>query len=78
MGATLPILVTHVVRRYRNLGTSVGILYFANTLGAAFGAGFTGFVALYHFGLSSTIYMAAALNAAVAATAWFALRPRNV
>jgi predicted membrane-bound spermidine synthase len=78
MGATLPILVTHVVRRYRNLGVSVGILYFANTLGAAFGAGFTGFVALYHFGLTSTIYIAAALNAAVGAAVWFALRPRNV
>jgi len=78
MGATLPILVTHVVRRYRNLGVSVGVLYFANTLGAAFGAGFTGFVALYHFGLTSTIYIAAALNAAVGATVWLAPRPRDV
>lgn len=78
MGATLPILVTHVVRRYRNLGASVGVLYFANTLGAAFGAGFTGFVALYHFGLTSTIYIAATLNAAVGAAVWFALRPRDV
>jgi predicted membrane-bound spermidine synthase len=78
MGATLPILVTHVVRRYRNLGVSVGVLYFANTLGAAFGAGFTGFVALYHFGLTSTIYIAAALNAAIGATVWFALRRRDV
>jgi predicted membrane-bound spermidine synthase len=78
MGATLPILVTHVVRRYRNLGVSVGVLYFANTLGAAFGAGFTGFVALYHFGLTSTIYIAAALNAAVGAAVWFWLRPRDV
>jgi predicted membrane-bound spermidine synthase len=77
MGATLPILVTHVVRRYRNLGVSVGVLYFTNTLGAAFGAGFTGFVALYHFGLTSTIYIAAALNAAVSATVWFALRPHD-
>jgi predicted membrane-bound spermidine synthase len=77
MGATLPILVTHVVRRYRNLGVSVGVLYFTNTFGAAFGAGFTGFVALYHFGLTSTIYIAAALNAAVSATVWFALRPHD-
>lgn len=78
MGATLPILVTHVVRRYRNLGSSVGVLYFANTLGAALGAGFTGFVALYHFGLTSTIYIAAGLNAAIGATVWFVLRPRDV
>jgi predicted membrane-bound spermidine synthase len=78
MGATLPVLVTHVIHRYGNLGVSVGVLYFANTLGAAFGAGFTGFVALYYFGLTSTIYIAAALNAAVGATVWFALRPRDV
>jgi predicted membrane-bound spermidine synthase len=78
MGATLPILVTHVVRRYQNLGVSVGVLYFANTMGAAFGAGFTGFIALYHFGLTSTICIAAALNIAVGATVWFGLRPHDV
>jgi MFS family permease len=78
MGATLPILVTHVVRHYRNLGVSVGVLYFANTLGAALGAGFTGFVALYYFGLTSTIYIAAALNVAVSAAVWLTLRPRDV
>ena len=78
MGATLPILVTHVLRRYQNLGVSVGVLYFANTVGAAVGAGFTGFVALYHFGLTSTIYIAAALNATVSAAVWFWLRRRNV
>jgi predicted membrane-bound spermidine synthase len=78
MGATLPILVTHVMHRYRNLGVSVGTLYFANTLGAAFGAGFTGFIALYHFGLTSTIYIAAALNVTVGAAVWLALRPRGV
>ncbi len=74
MGATLPILVTRVVRRYRNLGVSVGVLYFANTLGAALGAGLTGFVALYYIGLAATIDSAAALNAAVAALVWFGLR----
>jgi MFS family permease len=38
MGATLPIPVAHAVRVYRNVGVSVGVLYLANTLGAAFGA----------------------------------------
>ena len=78
MGATLPILVTYVVRRYQNLGVSIGVLYFANTLGAAFGAGLTGFVALYYLGLTSTIYIASGLNVAVSATVWFVLRPRDV
>jgi len=52
MGATLPILVRRVIQLYQNVGESVGVLYFANTLGAALGAGFTGFVALYRFGLA--------------------------
>jgi predicted membrane-bound spermidine synthase len=78
MGATLPILVSHVVRTYRNLGVSVGVLYFANTLGAALGAGLTGFVVLYYFGLTGTIYAAAALNVVISATVWFALRGARV
>jgi predicted membrane-bound spermidine synthase len=78
MGATLPILVSHVVRRYRNIGASVGVLYFANTLGAAVGAGFTGFFALYYFGLTSTIYIASVLNVAVSVTVWFNLRESGV
>ena len=35
MGATLPIMVAFLVRRSRNVGRSVGALYFVNTLGAA-------------------------------------------
>ena len=35
MGATLPILVEYVHRHYRNVGKSVGVLYFINTLGSA-------------------------------------------
>lgn len=35
MGATLPILVAHLVRISSNVGSSVGMLYFVNTLGSA-------------------------------------------
>jgi spermidine synthase len=35
MGATLPILVIHLVRISANVGSSVGMLYFVNTLGSA-------------------------------------------
>jgi predicted membrane-bound spermidine synthase len=77
MGATLPILVTHVVQTYRNIGVSVGMLYFANTLGAALGAAATGFLALYYLGLGDTIYVAAGLNVAVSAAVWFALRAKR-
>jgi hypothetical protein len=34
MGATLPLLIEHSVRSSGNVGSSVGSLYFANTLGS--------------------------------------------
>jgi len=74
MGATLPILVTHVMRRYRNIGVSIGLLYFANTLGAALGAALTGMLVLYYLGLAATICLAAALNLLVSAAVWFGVR----
>ena len=73
MGATLPILITHVMRLYGNLGVSVGTLYCANTVGAAAGTTLTGFVALYYFGLMSTIFIAAALNITVSVGVWLTL-----
>ena len=78
MGATLPILVKRVMQLYQNVGASVGALYFANTMGAAFGAGFTGFVALYYMGLNATIDVAVALNVGVSAAVWLGLRERHV
>ncbi len=35
MGSTLPLLTAHLVRRSGNVGKSVGVLYFVNTLGSA-------------------------------------------
>ena len=78
MGATLPILVTHVVRTFRNLGVSVGVLYFSNTLGAALGAFLTGFLILYYCGLTATIWIAAGLNVAVSVLVWLTMRGARV
>jgi predicted membrane-bound spermidine synthase len=78
MGATLPILVTHVVRTFRNLGVSVGVLYFSNTLGAALGSFLTGFLILYYCGLTATIWIAAGLNLAVSALVWLTMRGERV
>jgi predicted membrane-bound spermidine synthase len=78
MGATLPILVTHVVRTFHNLGVSVGVLYFSNTLGAALGAFLTGFLLLYYCGLTATIWIAAGLNVAVSVLVWLTLRGERV
>ncbi len=78
MGATLPILVTHVVRQFRNIGVSIGLLYFANTLGAACGAALTGMLVLYYLGLASTIYVAVALNIIVSVGVSWGLPGRDV
>lgn len=74
MGATLPVLVTHVNRARRNIGASVGALYFANTLGAAYGAIATGTLLFFWVDLNGAIWLAAAGNALVAAGAWLAFR----
>jgi len=68
MGATLPLLVTHATLRTRSVGTSIGRLYFANTLGAAVA---TLSLAMFGFGaldIRTLIRVAAAINFIVAAT----------
>lgn len=74
MGATLPLLVGHLVRRTGNIGSSVGLLYYVNTLGA--GAACLACAALMFpfLGMSGSIYLAAAMNGAVAAGALVAYR----
>jgi predicted membrane-bound spermidine synthase len=72
MGATLPLL-TRAVRG--ETGATVGLLYAANTLGAAAGACATGYLVLPYFGVRATIAIAVFLNLAVATIAFF-LRAR--
>jgi spermidine synthase len=70
MGATLPILARYFELRAVSLGTSVALLYGANTLGAALGALLAGYWVLPELGVWRTTLTAAALNLAVA---WLAL-----
>ncbi|MEM9557593.1 MAG: fused MFS/spermidine synthase [Acidobacteriota bacterium] len=67
MGATLPLLVKHWVRRADQIGRGVAVLYMANTLGAAVGTVVTAFVLIPHLGLGRTLAVAVALNLGVAA-----------
>lgn len=67
MGATLPILVTHLHRHYRHIGKSVGRLYFFNTIGSAFAALVTVDVLFVFLGKQAAVAVAAGLNFAVAA-----------
>jgi hypothetical protein len=69
MGATLPLLVGHLVARTAEVGGSVGVLYAANTFGAGF-ACLVASVALFPFlGTAGTLHVAVGMNVAVAAGA---------
>ncbi len=66
MGVTLPLLVRHAVRREEAIGTRVGTLYAANTLGAAAGAVGTAFLLLPTLGLGRATLAGVGLNVCVA------------
>ena len=70
MGASLPILVADLARRWRNIGRSTGQLYAVNTLGAALGALLAGFVLFYWHTLDEAIRLAALGNFVVAVAAF--------
>lgn len=63
MGATLPLLARHAVRRDEQVGGRIGALYASNTLGAVAGALVAGFVLLPALGLRQTVYLGAVTNA---------------
>jgi spermidine synthase len=76
MGATLPILVEHLVRRSGRVGASVSRLYFVNTLGSAIACFICAVYLLREFGQSGSVSIAACLNTLVGATAYlYARRP---
>jgi spermidine synthase len=69
MGATLPLLVEHLVRSSQNIGSSVGGLYFANTLGSGVACFVAADVLMRLLGQSGSIQLAASINVLVAAGA---------
>ena len=69
MGATLPLLVEHLVRSSQNVGSSVGGLYFANTLGSGVACFVAADVLMRLLGQSGSVEFAASINALVAAGA---------
>ncbi|MBZ0135180.1 MAG: fused MFS/spermidine synthase [Planctomycetes bacterium] len=66
MGATLPILVAHLVRRTGNVGRSVGLLYFVNTFGSAAACFAVALVLMRELGQQGVVTLAAAMNGIVA------------
>jgi len=80
MGATLPILTTYLVRGSRNVGSSLGILYFVNTLGAAAACFLAAVIIMRTLGMQGTVNLAAALNVLIGlagVAAHFSLAPRG-
>jgi spermidine synthase len=69
MGATLPLLVEHLVRASRGVGSAVATLYFVNTFGSAVVCYLCAMFLLRDFGQSGSVRMAAGVNAVVGATA---------
>jgi spermidine synthase len=75
MGATLPLLARHAVRDESEIGSRIGALYSANTIGAVAGTTVAGFLLLPALGLGLTLWTAVAVNAGVFVLA--ALLARN-
>jgi spermidine synthase len=66
MGATLPLLVGHLVRRSGQVGSALGLLYYVNTLGAGAACLVCAALLFPFLGLQGTVYVAVGINAAVA------------
>ncbi len=68
MGGTLPILVASLVGDGGNVGRSVGLLYFVNTLGSALGSLAAALWVLGALGQRGSVHLAASINLGVAAS----------
>lgn len=62
MGATLPILTVFILRKIKNVGDAIGLLYKSNTLGSALSAILTGFILFIFLDLKQSIILASCLN----------------
>jgi len=65
MGATLPILVSHLVRTSGQTGAAVGTLYYVNTMGAGTASLLCGTLIFPHAGMHAAIWIAAGINVLV-------------
>ena len=70
MGITLPLLTKIFNSAVKNFLQSLSYLYFINTLGAAVGALITSYILISFGGLDISVYVAAAINIAIAVAIW--------
>ncbi len=74
MGATYPALCTALIHSRDGVGRHLGPVYGLNTIGAAAGALFAGFILIEALGLRGAIWTANALNLAIGALTWWLSR----
>ena len=78
IGATLPFIARAFTRQAGRVGSDIGALYAADTLGAALGCGLAGLFLLRLVGVHQTAYVAAGLNVLAALGAlWVAQRDQT-
>lgn len=71
LGMTFPLMSAGLIRRFpANPGSTMSMLYFTNSMGAAVGVLTSGFLFIAWFGLPGTIAIAGIINIALAATVW--------
>lgn len=72
LGMTFPLMSAGMIRMFPQVpGSSIALLYFANSLGAAVGVLVSGFFLVGRIGLPGTILAAALINIMVAVVVWF-------
>ena len=70
MGATLPILIRFYVENMSLVGSAAGIVYTANTWGAAVGTALAGFLLVPLLGVNVTLQATVIVNLLIAGAAW--------
>ncbi|MDR2709727.1 MAG: hypothetical protein LBC07_07130 [Elusimicrobiota bacterium] len=77
MGTTFPFMMSFIREVFSKEKTSFSFLYAANVLGSVFGVLITVIVAIETLGLINSLYVAAAINFLIAATAFFMAKKFN-
>jgi len=71
LGMTFPLMTAGLLRRFpRSPGSTVAMLYFTNSIGAAFGVLASGFLFIGWVGLPGTLVIAGFINITVALVIW--------
>ena len=71
LGMTFPLMTAGVIRRFpQNVGATVAMLYFTNSIGAAVGVLAGGFLFIDWWGLPGTLGIAGVINIVVASIVW--------